>query len=85
MQIVLGSLRPAVVSLIASAGASILMLGLFQAELGEIVFGNLRVVELVIFVAALVILRKYKVSAIAIILGSGVVGTVVYTLLGALA
>jgi chromate transporter len=49
------------------------------------VFGNLRVVELVIFVAALVILRKYKVSAIAIILGSGVVGTVVYTLLGALA
>ena len=61
------------------------MLGLFQAELGEIVFGNLRVVELVIFVAALVILRKYKVSAIAIILGSGVVGTVVYTLLGALA
>ena len=85
VQIVLGSLRPAVVSLIASAGASILMLGLFQAELGEIVFGNLRVVELVIFVAALVILRKYKVSAIAIILGSGVVGTVVYTLLGALA
>ena len=85
VQVVLGSLRPAVVALIASAGASILMLGLFQAELGEIVFGNLRVVELVIFVAALVILRKYKVSAIAIILGSGVVGTVVYTLLGALA
>lgn len=85
VQVVLGSLRPAVVSLIASAGASILMLGLFQAELGEIVFSNLRIVELVIFVAALVILRKYKVSAIAIILGSGVVGTVVYTLLGALA
>lgn len=85
VQVVLGSLRPAVVSLIASAGASILMLGLFQAELGEIVFSNLRVVELVIFVAALVILRKYKVSAIAIILGSGVVGTVIYTLLGALA
>ena len=85
VQIVLGSLRPAVVSLIASAGASILMLGLFQAELGDIVFSNLRIVELVIFVAALVILRKYKVSAIAIILGSGVVGTVVYTLLGALA
>ena len=85
VQVVLGSLRPAVVSLIASAGASILMLGLFQAELGDIVLGNLRIVELVIFVIALVILRKYKVSAIAIILGSGVVGTLVYTLLGALA
>lgn len=85
VQVVLGSLRPAVVSLIASAGASILMLGLFQAELGEIVLSNLRIVELVIFVVALVILRKYKVSAIAIILGSGVVGTLIYTLLGAAA
>ena len=85
VQVVLGSLRPAVVSLIASAGASILMLGLFQAELGDIVLSNLRVVELVIFVVALLILRKYKVSAIAIILGSGVVGTLVYTLLGVLA
>ncbi|MDE6912649.1 MAG: chromate transporter [Lachnospiraceae bacterium] len=85
VQVVLGSLRPAVVSLIASAGASILMLGLFQAELGDIVLSNLRVVELVIFVVALLILRKYKVGAIAIILGSGVVGTLVYTLLGVLA
>lgn len=85
VQTVLGSLRPAVVSLIASAGASILMLGLFQAELGEIVLSNLRIVELVIFIVALVILRKYKVSAIAIILGSGVVGTLVYVLLGAVA
>ena len=33
VQVVLGSLRPAVVALIASAGASILMLGLFQADL----------------------------------------------------
>lgn len=84
MQVVLGAMRPAVVSLIASAGASILMLGLFQAELREVVVGELRVVELGIFVVALFLLRKYKVSAIAIILGSGVVGTVIYALLGAI-
>ena len=84
VQIVLGAMRPAVVSLIASAGASILMLGLFQAELREVVVGELRVVELGIFVVALFLLRKYKVSAIAIILGSGVVGTVIYALLGAI-
>ena len=83
MQIVLGSLRPAVVALIASAGASILMLGLFQAELKEVVLGNIRYVELGIFVIALWILRKYKVSAISIILGSGIVGTIIYALLGA--
>lgn len=81
VQVVLGALRPAVVALIASAGASILMLGLFQAELYEIELKNLRIVELGIFAAALFILRKFKVSAVAIILGSGVAGTLIYTLL----
>lgn len=84
VQLVLASLRPAVVALIASAGASILMLGLFQAELGDIVLGNIRIVELVIFAAALAILRRFKVSAITVILGSGVVGTAVYALMGAI-
>ena len=83
VQVVLGSLRPAVVALIASAGASILMLGLFQAELGDIILREVRVVELVIFVLSLLVLRKFKVSAITIILGSGVVGTIVCTLMGA--
>ena len=82
VQIVLGSLRPAVVALIASAGASILMLGLFQAELKEAALGNIRFVELGIFVIALWVLRKYKASAISIILGSGIVGTIIYALLG---
>lgn len=84
VQIVLGSLRPAVVALITSAGASILMLGLFQAELHQIVLGDIRLVELGIFAVALFILRKYKASAISIILGSGVVGTAVYALMGAI-
>ena len=80
----MGSLRPAVVALIGSAGASILMLGLFQAEIQNVVLENIRLVELGIFVVALVILRKFKVSAVAVILGSGVVGTVIYALLGAI-
>lgn len=84
VQIVLGSLRPAVVAFIASAGASILMLGLFQAELKEAALGNIRFVELGIFVIALWVLRKYKASAISIILGSGIVGTIIYALLGAI-
>lgn len=83
VQVVLGAMRPAVVALIASAGASILMLVLFQAEIHEAVPGNIRIVELGIFAAALFLLRKYKVNAITIILGSGVVGTLIYVLLGA--
>lgn len=84
VQVVLGAMRPAVVALIASAGASILMLGLFQAELQNVVLSNLRVVELGIFAVSLFILRRYKTSAIAIILGSGIIGTIIYTLLGAI-
>ena len=80
VQIVLGAMRPAVVALIASAGASILMLGLFQAELPGIVLSDIRWIELGIFAVSLFILRKYNASAIAIILGSGVVGTVLYAL-----
>lgn len=38
-----------------------------------------------IFVVALFLLRKFKLNAITIILGSGVVGTIVYTLMGAAA
>lgn len=83
VQVVLGALRPAVVALIASAGASILMLGLFQAKLQDIEPGNIRWVELGIFAVALFILRRYKVSAVTIILGSGVVGTLLYVLSGA--
>lgn len=84
VQIVLGAMRPAVVALIASAGASILMLGLFQAEWGEIVWSNIRYVELGIFAVALFLLRKFKMNAITIILGSGVVGTLIYALMGAI-
>lgn len=84
VQVVLGAMRPAVVALIGSAGASILMLGLFQAELQDVVLSNIRYVELAIFVVSLYILRKYKASAIAIILGSGVIGTAIYAVMGAI-
>lgn len=83
VQVVLGAMRPAVVALIASAGSSILMLGLFQAELPEIILRDIRFVELAIFAVALFLLRKYKMNAITIILGSGVVGTLAYVLMGA--
>ncbi len=82
VQVVLGALRPAVVAMIGSAGLSILLLGLFQSDLFHISLSNLRVVELGIFLASLYIVRKYKVSAVLIILGSGVVGTLCYLLPG---
>ncbi len=82
VQTVLAALRPAVVSLIASAGLSLLMLGLFQSDLFSASIENLRIVELGLFIGSLVLLRKFKTNAIAIILGSGVVGTLIYAIIG---
>ena len=83
VQRVLAALRPAVVALIASAGLSILLLGLFGSETA-ISLSNLRGIELALFAGCLFLLRKYKLSAIAIIFGSGVVGTAAYFAMNAL-
>lgn len=80
VQTVLSALRPAVVALIAGAGMSILMLGLFGSHEGDILLKNIHLIELGLFVSCLYILRKYKANAISIILGSGVVGTILYML-----
>lgn len=78
VQIILGALRPGVVALIGSAGVSILVLALFQSEAKDIVLSNFHWIECVIFLISLFLLRKYKVSAIWIILGSGAAGMLFY-------
>lgn len=76
VQTVLGALRPAVVALIASAGASILVLGLFNSDIQNIVLSQFRWLEFGLFIGSFIILRKFKVNAVGIILGTGVVGTI---------
>ncbi|MFR1908217.1 MAG: chromate transporter [Clostridium neonatale] len=75
---VLAALRPAIVALIGSAGASILMLGLFQSDISSFAVSDFRGIEFILFGGCLYILRKYKASAITIIFGSGLVGTLLY-------
>lgn len=82
VQKVLSALRPAVVALIASAGLSILLLGLFQADKANIVLSNFKIVEFVLFVGGIFVLRKFKANAIAVIFGSGVIGTITYLVIG---
>ncbi|MEF9941652.1 MAG: chromate transporter [Lachnospiraceae bacterium] len=81
VQTVLAALRPAVVALIASAGMSILLLGLFQADKHSIILSDFRWVEFGLFISALYLLRRYKISAIKIIFGTGVLGTCIYAFL----
>ena len=75
----LAALRPAVVALIASAGLSILLLGIFGGE--DPALANMLVVECFLFVAAFYALRKWKLNAIQIIFGTGAAGTLVYAFL----
>lgn len=76
VQKVLSALRPAVVALIASAGLSILLLGIFGDSPAS--FGNLRIVECGLFLTSFFLLRKYHLNAIQIIFGTGVIGTLIY-------
>ncbi|SHH68553.1 chromate transporter [Clostridium collagenovorans DSM 3089] len=81
VQTILSSLRPAVVALISSAGLSILTLALFQAEKADIVLSNFHPIEGLLFVGGLVALRKFKINPILVIFGSGVIGTLLYTII----
>lgn len=81
VQTVLSCLRPAVVSLISCAGLSILTLAVFKNGTVDFTQGNINYIEVGLFFVCLFLLRKYKLGAIKIILGSGVVGTLLYLLL----
>lgn len=85
VQTVLGCLRPAVVSLISCAGLSILTLAVFQNGRMDFSLLNLKWIEIGIFAVCIFLLRKYKIGAIKIIFGSGVIGTVLYLLFPGLA
>ena len=82
VQKVLGAMRPAVVAMIGSVGLSIFLLGVFGTEFPDIRIADFRIVEALLFVGALVLLRVKKVNAVTIILGSGVVGTLIYVIVG---
>lgn len=84
VQTVLTALRPAVIALIASAGVSILMLALFNNSISNIVVTDFRWLEFGLFVGAFVILRKYKVNAVSVIVGTGIVGTILQLMLNAI-
>ncbi len=83
VQTVLGALRPAVVALIASAGVSILVLALFNTNFHNIVLSEFRWLEFVLFIGGFIILRKYKLNAVSIIIGTGVIGTTLQFIINA--
>lgn len=81
IQGVLAGLRPTIVALIASAGLTILILS-FWGEGGVSI--NLKSIDYIavgIFASGLLVLRKWKINPMYVMLGSGVIGSVIYLLI----
>ncbi len=78
MQGVLAGLRPAIVALIASAGFSILILALWGEDGVSLNPSSINLISLILFTVSIIILRKWKPNPIYIMLGSGVVGGILY-------
>lgn len=78
IQGILKGLRPTVVALIASAGISILLLSFFGSS-ESLNTENINIISVFIFLLGIFILRKFKLNPIYIIIGSGVIGLLIYT------
>lgn len=81
IQGVLNGLRPAVVALIASAGVSIFILAVFGEARKLLDISSINYVAIILFAAAVFVLRKFKPNPIYVMLGSGVVGGIIYLLI----
>jgi len=84
IQGILKGLRPAVVSLIASAGISILSLALFKSEevnLWNMHLSDINIISVILVAISLFVLRKYKANPIHIMITTGIIGMVVYSII----
>ena len=84
IQGILKGLRPAVAALIASAGLSILALAVFKKEgisPGAMKLTDLNFISMTMVAAGLFILRKYKADPIKVMVGTGIIGILLYGLL----
>lgn len=71
---VLFYLKPGIVSIIASAGLSILLLAILLDTSSGFSISNIDYINLLIFLLGFILLRKLDLNPVVIILGSGVLG-----------
>ncbi|NLA86620.1 MAG: chromate transporter [Clostridiales bacterium] len=78
---ILSGLQPAVVGLIASAGLSIIAYALWSGEAVSFSVGSINFIGLALIAAGVIISRKAKPNPIFVILGSGIVGGIIYSVI----
>lgn len=81
VQGVLSGLRPAIVALIASAGLSIFILAVWGEGGFSMNPQSINFVSILLFTASIFILRRFKANPIFVMLGSGIVGGVIYLMI----
>jgi chromate transporter len=81
MRYIFSGLRPAVVAMIASAGMSIIFLAFFGGNLLPASIDGVSFISVGIFIVSIFILRKWKMNPIYVMLGAGVVGLAIYSLI----
>ena len=81
VQGVLAGLRPAVVAMIASAGVTLVNLSFFGADALPAGLADVDLIAVLLFAAALFVLRRWKKDPILVMAGAGAAGLVLYTLL----
>lgn len=80
MQAILGGLRPAIVSLIATAGMSVLTLALWNSDSLAIQLSQTNISAVIFIILSLLGMRFAKLSPIAIIILTGIAGVIVHYL-----
>ena len=80
IQGIFSGLRPAVVALIASAGLTIIILSFWGTAGFSFKLDAVNYISVGLFTASLLVLRLWKVNPIFVMLGSGVIGGIVYLL-----
>lgn len=78
VQGILAGLRPAVVSLIASAGLGIAILALWGDSVATFTLSYINPIALGLFTISFIIMRKFKPNPIFVMIGSGIVGMLIY-------
>lgn len=74
LQGILSGIRPVIIALIATAGVSIFKLAVFEK--------GFNIIGLLLIIMGVFLLKKYRLSPIKIMLGSGFIGGIAYIIIG---
>ena len=80
VQGVLTGLRPAVISMIASAGISLLIMAIYGQRTLPADLTSFDVIAIIIFATGFIALRKWKLNPILVMFGSGAIGIILYSM-----